>query len=412
MATVIDRRAQGKNKSAANRERFMKRYRNVIKKEVEKAAGERSITDTTKEGVDISVDTITEPFFGHGNDGAWDTVIPGNEQHAKGDRLRKPKKQGGRGDGEASDGDPYEEEFTFTLTREEFADILFEDLELPDLVKKQLMDNANVEYHRAGFKTSGTASSLDIARTFGKAIGRRMVSGKARLRKLEEEYWLEENEERAAELLKEIEALRVRMKTVPFLDPIDLRYRNVEPKPVPSPKAVMFCIMDVSGSMTETTKEKAKRFFMLLHMFLSRTYETIEVVFIRHHTEAKEVTEHEFFYERETGGTKVSSALALMADIMKKRYSAEEWNVYAAQASDGDNFADNNSECSRIMRDEILPFVQSYIYIEISEYAKQGLWYAYLGLFNEFDNLTMAEIEDFKDIYPVFRDVFKKRGLT
>ena len=105
----------------------------------------------------------------------------------------------------------------------------------------------------------------------------------------------------------------------------------------------MFCLMDVSGSMDEERKDIAKRFFILLYLFLTRNYERIEVVFIRHHTIAKEVDEDEFFHSRESGGTVVSSALKLMQEIIRERYPLTEWNIYAAQASDGDNWDDDSS---------------------------------------------------------------------
>jgi hypothetical protein len=125
-----------------------------------------------------------------------------------------------------------------------------------------------------------------------------------------------------------------------FIDTFDLRFRNYAKQAIPTSKAVMFCLMDVSGSMDQATKEVAKRFYILLYLFLTRTYKTIDVVYIRHHTQAKEVDEQEFFYSQETGGTIASSALELMAKIIKDRYNAREWNIYGAQASDGDNWAE------------------------------------------------------------------------
>lgn len=143
-------------------------------------------------------------------------------------------------------------------------------------------------------------------------------------------------------LKEEIAELRKKIESVPFIDTFDLRYKNYEKRPIPSSQAVMFCLMDVSGSMDQATKDIAKRFYVLLYLFLNRTYENVDVVFIRHHTQAKEVDEHEFFYSQETGGTIVSSALKLMDEIVAERYPSNEWNIYAAQASDGDNWADDS----------------------------------------------------------------------
>ena len=171
------------------------------------------------------------------------------------------------------------------------------------------------------------------------AIGRRIAIGagsRAQLRELEQrargarraaEDPAREFERRQLEL--RIAALKSRLARIPYLDPIDLRYRNRVRMPVPTTKAVMFCLMDVSGSMDEARKDLAKRFFILLYLFLTRHYEKIELVFIRHHTQAQEVDEENFFHARETGGTVVSSALVLMDEIIRARYSPSEWNIYA-----------------------------------------------------------------------------------
>ena len=119
-----------------------------------------------------------------------------------------------------------------------------------------------------------------------------------------------------------------------------MRYRRFEPQPKPVAQAVMFCLMDVSGSMTEHMKDLAKRFFALLYLFLKRRYKHVDIVFIRHTHEAREVDEETFFYSPETGGTVVSTALEEMARIVDDRYPPDDWNIYAAQASDGDNTAE------------------------------------------------------------------------
>jgi uncharacterized sporulation protein YeaH/YhbH (DUF444 family) len=139
----------------------------------------------------------------------------------------------------------------------------------------------------------------------------------------------------------------------------------------------MFCVMDVSGSMDRARKDLAKRFFTLLYLFLKRNYEKIEVVFIRHHTVAKEVDEQEFFYSRETGGTVVSSALQLMGEIMAERYPMSSWNLYVAQASDGDNWHHDSPACRISCCKRIMPFVRYYAYIEITPDRHQSLWEAY-----------------------------------
>jgi uncharacterized sporulation protein YeaH/YhbH (DUF444 family) len=146
--------------------------------------------------------------------------------------------------------------------------------------------------------------------------------------------------------------------------------------PVPTSKAVMFCLMDVSGSMDEGRKDLSKRFFILLYLFLTRHYEKIDIVFIRHHTQAQEVDEENFFHARETGGTVVSSALVLMEEIIRARYSPSEWNIYGAQASDGDNWHHDSGRCRELLAEKILPLCRYYAYVQVAE-EEQNLWEEY-----------------------------------
>ena len=159
-------------------------------------------------------------------------------------------------------------------------------------------------------------------------------------------------------LKQEIHHLRTRLLAIPFIDPFDLRFSNRIKVPKPSTQAVMFCLLDVSGSMDEQKKDTAKRFFILLYLFLTKAYKKIEVVFIRHHTAASEVDENDFFNSRESGGTIVSSALNLLTTIIKERYSGSEWNAYVAQASDGDNWDNDSVACRQLLIETIMPLVQ------------------------------------------------------
>lgn len=154
----------------------------------------------------------------------------------------------------------------------------------------------------------------------------------------------------------------------------------------------------------------AKRFFILLYLFLQRNYKQIEVVFIRHHTAAKEVDEDDFFYSRETGGTIVSSALEMTRDIIDDRYSPNDWNIYVAQASDGDNWEGDSSVCSKILTEQIMPKVQYFSYVEITDRAHQNLWREYESLGDQFpDQFAMEQIKTPNDIYQVFRRLFEKK---
>ena len=161
--------------------------------------------------------------------------------------------------------------------------------------------------------------------------------------------------------------------------------------------------------MDESRKDIAKRFFALLYLFLSRSYEKIEVVFIRHHTQAAEVSEEEFFSARDTGGTIVSSALTLMERIIDERYGNDDWNLYAAQASDGDNWLDDSPRCAGMLRESLLPRLQYFAYVQVGAFDEQGLWREYAKLASERPHLAMRKIASAADIYPVFRALFARQ---
>jgi uncharacterized sporulation protein YeaH/YhbH (DUF444 family) len=237
---------------------------------------------------------------------------------------------------------------------------------------------------------------------------------KKQLQKLEQALQQLPSEERvqSKRLDDEISVLKRRIKRIPYIDSFDLRYKHFTKLPQPTTNAVMFCLMDVSGSMDQETKEIAKRFYILLYMFLKRSYKDVDVVYIRHHTNAKEVDEHEFFYSQETGGTIVSSALILMEEILADRYHPEDWNVYAAQASDGDNWDTDSLKCRNLMGTSILPRIRYFAYVEITEREPQTLWYEYQSLLENFDNIAIKKITQQSDIYPIFRAFFEKQGIN
>jgi uncharacterized sporulation protein YeaH/YhbH (DUF444 family) len=420
LAYLIDRRVQGKNKSAVNRERFLRRYKGQIKDAVTRAIKGRSITDVESgEKVSIPVKDVNEPTFGHAHGGVWEVVSPGNKEYQKGDRIPRPRGGGGSGKGQAGNSDQVtEDDFIFELSREEFMNYFFEDLELPNMVKTQLTSTTEFRNQRAGYKMSGTTSSIHILRSLRGALGRRIAVGgpsRRRLREAEEELkqllddHAPESDAEVIKLRREIHKLHTKLLAIPFIDPFDLRYSNRIKIPKPSSQAVMFCIMDVSGSMDESKKDTAKRFFILLYLFLTRAYDKIEVVFIRHHTQASEVDENEFFNSRESGGTVVSSALNLLTKVMHERYASNDWNIYVAQASDGDNWDNDSITCRQLLINSVLPAVQYFAYVEITDGDAQNLWHEYLQVKDFHPHFAMQKIEKPADIYPVFRELFKKQ---
>lgn len=419
MSRLIDKRINGKNKSAVNRQRFLKRYKSQIKKAVADAIANRSITDIESgESVSIPSKDISEPIIHHGAGGKRDVVHPGNKEFVPGDRIPRPNKQGaGRGDGKASNQGEGEDDFIFEISKEEFMEFFFEDMELPNLVKTKLATVYDNKKVRAGFKADGIPANINVVRSMRNAYGRRIALKapyKKELTELEQKLALleidpENHRNEIKELKERIEFLKRKIRNIPYLDEFDLRFNNHIDLPKPTTQAVMFCVMDVSGSMDQHKKDIAKRFFILLYLFLTRNYEKIELVFISHHTTAREVTEEEFFYSRETGGTVVSSALNLMHEIAIDRYSTNDWNIYVAQASDGDNWYDDSPYCKEILTDKIMPIVQYYSYVEITPDTHQSLWHEYKNIESEFSNFAMQKIEDITDIYPVLRELFKKQ---
>ncbi len=421
MSHFIDRRLNGKNKSAVNRQRFLKRYKTQLKRAVADAVDKRSITDMDSgEKVGIPSRDISEPVFHHGKGGVRDMVHPGNKQFESGDRIRRPEggQGGGSGQGRASKDGQGEDDFVFELSREEFMDLLFEDLELPNLVRNQLIGTTEFKTVRAGYSTQGAPTNIDVVRSLKGAVARRTALGapsRARIRELEEEVarllasGVQETDPHIGELRAEIDRLKTRIAALPFIDTFDLRYQSFVKLPEPTSKAVMLCIMDVSGSMDQERKNLAKRFFILLYLFLKRNYDRIEVVFIRHHTIAQEVDEEDFFYSRETGGTVVSSALNLAYDVVKERYDPSVWNIYTAQASDGDNWDSDSSLCRDLLIEKLMPLMRYYAYVEITPRQHQSLWYAYEEVMAAHPHFAMQEIGGAEDIYPVFRELFKRQ---
>ena len=413
---VIDRRLSGKNKSIGNRERFLRRYRDQIKEAVRKAVGDRGIRDI-EDGADITIPRrdVSEPVFGHAPGGSREMVHPGNEEYIRGDRIQRPQGGGGGagGNGASNDGQG-EDDFVFRISREEFMNYFFDDLALPRLIRTQLLaDVPEWKVRRAGFVSEGNPTSLHVVRSMRTGLARRIAMGgdpRRELKAAEQRLALLEVAGTPAEVEEaraEVQALRERLKRVPFLDPFDLRYRNRVREPLPTSKAVMFCLMDVSGSMDEARKDLAKRFFILLYLFLSRHYEKTEVVFIRHHTQAAEVTEDEFFHATESGGTVVSSALTLMDQIIRERFRGSEWNIYGAQASDGDNWQQDSSKCREILDSRILPMVRYYAYVQVAD-EDQNLWEEYTRVRDANVHFAMQKICTPSQIFPVFRDLFKK----
>lgn len=418
MIHLIDRRLNGNNKSAANRERFLRRYKEQLRKSVKDMIGERSITDMAKGGdVRIPARDIAEPRFRHGPGGDRETVHPGNREFIKGDTIKRPDGgggAGGAGDG-AGSGDSVDD-FVFSLSREEFLDVFFEDLELPHLLRTALGQAMQKKSIHAGFVSEGAQCNLAVLRTLKTALCRRIALSAAireKLRVARESLQSARARNADADLIDALEAeivlLEKRLARVPYLDELDLRFRNRVMVPAPISRAVMFCLMDVSASMDENRKDLAKRFFSLLYLFLSRKYEQVELVFIRHTDQAEEVDENTFFHDTGTGGTVVLTALELAYRIAGERYADGSWNLYLAQASDGDAFGADAGKSARFVAEHLLPLLRYFAYIEVCEDSSthaSSLWAGYDAVKNA--NFAKRRVGQRSEIYPVFRDLFRK----
>lgn len=417
MSVVIDRRLNDRNKSATNRERFMRRYKGQIQRSVGDIVAERSIKDMDRGGsVNIPSKDIAEPSFRHGQGGERESVHPGNRKFQQGDQIERPQQGGGRGNQSGGDGDG-EDGFRFVLSREEFMQIFFDELELPNLTRKIVGDIQESRLQRAGYTRQGAPTNLSVPRSLRQALGRKLaLTGPLRreLQSLESspDVRVDHELENAAEAERQarIAELKRRIANVPFLDNIDLRFRHRIPVPQPRSQAVMFCLMDVSASMDEAKKDLAKRFFTLLYLFLTRKYEKVEVIFIRHTEEAQEVDEERFFHDSKTGGTVVLSALQLMEDIVAERFPSAQWNIYGAQASDGDAFGADPEKSRGFLEQTLLPKLSHFAYIDIGneEDRMSSLTAAYSRI--EAEQFDIGKVQDKRDIYPVFRRLFSKQA--
>src|SRR5689334_15066043 len=423
---IVDRRLNPSGKNLANRQRFMRRAKAQIRKAVHESAGSRSIKDADEGGeVVLPAQGVHEPTFRRSSSGGIrDHLLPGNKEYIAGDTIQRPPQGGGGSGSEGSPDGEGEDDFRFALSRDEFVDLFLEDLELPDLAKRRVVNAEALVYHRAGYSVSGSPANLALNRTVRNSMSRRIALRRPKpdeLQALRDEIDALDPADEEKRIALEEEWARKKRRTglIPYIDPLDVRYKRFEAQPKPVAQAVMFCLMDVSGSMTEHMKDLAKRFYVLLYIFLKRRYKNVDVVFIRHTHQAQEVDEDTFFHSPETGGTVVSTALEEMQRVVEERYNPDSWNIYAAQASDGDNTASDNEKTGSLLTEIILPVCQYYAYLEVgrdSEHFPPGfirrdsdLWQTYTAICESGAPMAMRKVGHRRDIYPVFRELFAKK---
>lgn len=417
MSTLIDARHRGRDKSADNRARFLRRFKGLLRTKVADLAKQRSIRDSTQGAeIELSPNDISEPRFRHRTgSGAESRVLPGNERFTRGQKIPRRPPTGNQEPGghEPGEGDS-EDAFRFALTRDEYLGILFDDLELPRLLRTQQADMTETRMRRAGYTRQGVPGTLAVPRTMKTSLARRIALAgslreqlrvaRARLETLEQTPQAEQTSDEEQALRADLETLENRLRTVPFLDELDLRYRASVPFQLPRTAAVMICLMDVSSSMDEDLKDIAKRFFLLLYLFLERKYDRIELVFVRHTDDAEECDEREFFHGTKSGGTRVLAGLQKVSEIAG-RYAPAQWNLYLAQASDGDAFGDDGARSAQFLNENLRDRLRFAVYLGVGNEENSTLARNYRGVMDG-PNFNMAHAASRDQVYPAFRTLF------
>ena len=389
------------DRSASDRSRHKKKIEKAIKEGIHNIVAEESIiSQDGKKKINIPVRGIKEYRFIYGDNSDNKKVgsAPGHEIQ-RGQKVGDAAKQPGKGKGNKPGQDKGEEYYEVEITLEELAEYLFSDLELPDLAKKTIKNITGEKWKRHGYRNDGIRPRLDKKQTAIKRIKRR----KAVERRLAREDGAEQKA--PAEEGNEEERF-------PFHEN-DLRYRHIKKDVKESSNAVIFFLMDISGSMSQDKKFLARSFYFLLYHFINSRYKKCEVVFVAHDTEAYEVDEERFFKRGTGGGTMVSSGLQMVSDIITQRYHPNSWNIYCFQCSDGDNWADDNDRTVKLA-ESIRDLSQLFGYCQIEPKSERGNWASEYKLAATYIPLTgskfkMVEIGEKDDIWPAFQNLLGKR---
>ena len=337
------------DRAASDRSRHKRKIEKAIKESIKDVVAEESIIGQNgKKKIRVPVRGLKEYRFIYGNNESNKTVGSGGDHSVKrGQKIGKKRasKGDGQGTGKASNekGDEY---YDVEVSLEELAEYLFSDLELPDLERKQFRFLSHESIKRQGYRFKGIRPRLSKKETLKRKIRRQKKAEKAGT------YDPEEDER------------------FPFHQD-DLKYHHIKPKKKENSSAVIFFLMDVSGSMSQERKFLARSFFFLLYQFLNHKYERVEVVFISHSTEAKRVNEEEFFKVGTFGGTIISSCLNLELDVVEKEYHPNSWNIYSFYCGDGENWHSDNEACIDLFK-QIKDVSQLTAYCEINE-SYEGL---------------------------------------
>ena len=376
--TVADR-------SASDRKRHKQKIDRAIKDGLNDIVAEETIIGKDgKKKIKIPVRGIKEYRFIYGENSKNKRVgsAPGKDI-TRGQKIgssQKSKRPGNKPGNKQG-----EEYYEVEITLEELAKYLFDDLELPDLAKKSLKKVLSEKIKRKGYRPQGIKPRLDKKKSAINRIKRKKAA--QRREDFDEE------------------------KKFSFLED-DLIFRNFKKVKKPCTNAVIFFVMDVSGSMTKTKKFMARSFFFLLYHFIRSKYEHTEVVFIAHDTVAKEVSEENFFSRGNSGGTIVSSGLNEVLSIADSRYHPSSWNLYLFQASDGDNWPDDiDPTCRAVEKLKKITQLFGYCQIETNRDSNWNNEWKLNSVYEKFcdEKFKSCTVKDKSDIWKSFRHMFSKR---
>jgi uncharacterized sporulation protein YeaH/YhbH (DUF444 family) len=387
---------------AGSRKKFIRRYKDQIKDRLRESIDANGIKDIAgKRKVRVVTKSLDEPSYGYDPlTGRREYVGNENQDKNKGDTYQKKPQDSkdaasGAGKGEDEYGD-----FTFDLRKEELLDILFEDMHLPDYIKQGLKTDTLTKLIRRGHAVDGIPVNINPVKTIMASMARKIAFKGATAKAIEEAETEEEKEE-------------LRNKKAPYLEDSDLRYKRYETQEEPIRHAVMIMLMDVSGSMTAKDREMAKKFFLLLFLFLEKAYTSVDMRFITYTTTAKEVNEFEFFNGRRFGGTSLEAATILVRDVISE-YDCDKNNIYLAHVSDGDVLSDETQAIARNYDEGILPYVQYVAYLELVEGTPNALAsYTYVSsiyllLKERHRNIGIATATEDCEIFPALKELFKE----
>ncbi|MBL4908393.1 MAG: DUF444 family protein [Sneathiella sp.] len=376
------------DRTSGDRQRHREKLREALKENIADVISEQSIIGRGADSiVKVPIRGIKEYRFVYGQNNP--RVAQGDGNSEPGQKVGKTDQSGKSGDGKAGNM-PGEDYYETDVTLEELVDIMFEDLELPDLESKPLRAiEAEYTHKRSGTKRVGIRAHLDKKRTAKNRLKRRFVQEKIDNARPAVEP---ENTDDGGE-----------KPSFPF-NQKDFRYHRHKPDIRYESNAVVICIMDTSGSMNVMKKYLARSFFFLLYQFVKLKYRTTELVFIAHDTQAKEVNEDDFFHRGESGGTMISSGYQKALDIIHSRFDPSLWNVYAFHCSDGDNFQEDIPKTMALTK-ELCRYCNLFGYGEIKPTGGVSWGTPMLKHFDDVkaDNFTTVGISSKADIWPKFR---------